>query len=187
MSPHRQRCAVAAAIVGVHAVVLWYLVQMRQLLHTAARATDQPVVYIRNFELPPPTSAPDRTSGHAPGAARALPRRAASEGLSSAPSPASPEIPPHEEWDRAAQDVARDLVSGMARSARRKCEESAAPNSVMPRCRKHPGRFEWHEEPQRAGFENGRTCASGAASWLWGSSDVPSGRHRKPTATCSVI
>jgi hypothetical protein len=155
MSPRQQRCAVGAAIVGVHAVVLWYLVQMRQLRHTAARATDQPLVYIRYFELPAPTSGPDRTSARPPGAPRALPRQAPSEGPSSAPSPASPEIPSHGEWDRAAQDAARNLVSGMARGAQRKCEESATPDSVVPLCRKHPRRFEWNEEPERAGFENG--------------------------------
>lgn len=155
MSPHQRRCVVAAAIVGVHAVVLWYVTQIRQL-HFAVRAADQPLIYIAGFEPPPPAS---ETPGsgkavahiyHAPPPAPPTPRSGPG-----APALLSPASPPRGVWDREAEDAARDMVDKLVKSGQPRCDDSAQTDSRLPKCRKHHGRFEWSPEPRRAGFENG--------------------------------
>lgn len=53
------------------------------------------------------------------------------------------------EASAAADDVIRDLMQGETRH----CDDSPQRNPWLPPCKRRPGRFEWSEEPKRAGFE----------------------------------
>ena len=152
MSLPQQRYVVAAAILGVHAVVIGLLI--RTALHFQRPEAPEPEpLYVRSFSLPsthPPDAPPSRRRPAPPASAQP-----AAGGDSTSPFSLTPQPPPPIEWDREAGAAADALVGDIARRDQRKCEDSARPGSWLPKCKKHPSSFQWSEEPRRAGFVNG--------------------------------
>jgi len=154
MSPRQQRCAVAAAILGVHTLVVGLLLQSRHALRSAP-AQDERLIYLTDLAPPPPPARPQ------PGALHSRPSAA----QPSSAAPASPEArasaitlpqePARIDWDLAAVVAADDLVDEILQHEGRKCDDSDKPGSGLPKCKKPRSHFEWSEEPKRAGFENG--------------------------------
>lgn len=152
MSPRQQRCAVAAAIIGAHALAV--LLGLRLLPVSATPEPEEALTYITAFIPQPRRAAPPRTAAAAESRAerpQLLPAPDRAAALS------SPERKDHVPigWDSEAGRAAHGVVDSLVRSEPRKCDDSPEPGSWLPKCHKSRPRFEWNAEPRQAGFESG--------------------------------
>jgi len=147
-----QRCALAGGIALAHLGALWLL------LAGGMRSVLQEVLPLEVSLWEPPsevTSRPTSSKGLIPGVPVAE-----SEG-DRAEQPAAPAIAPETQgrapmdWGSAASAAAEDIVQGLVKGETRHCDDSPDRPPWLPPCKRHHGRFEWSEEPKRAGFEGG--------------------------------
>lgn len=148
-----QRWALAGGIASAHLVAIWLLLANGMVAITLRKAVP---IEVSLWELASKVTS-RRASSKAP--IRGVPVQEAGGDRAGAPAayPTSPSTPGRtlidwgSEASAAADDIVRDLVKGETRH----CDDSPKRNPWLPPCKRHLGRFEWSEEPQRAGFENG--------------------------------
>lgn len=152
MSPRQQRCAVAAAIIGAHALAV--LLGLRLLRASGTPEPENVLTYIMEsvsvpwHAAPPQTAATAQSRTEKPQLPTAPDRPGAISG-----GPRADHAPI--DWDGDAARAAHGVVDSLVRGEPRKCDDSPKPGSWLPKCHKRPPRFEWNEEPQQAGFKNG--------------------------------
>lgn len=159
MSPGQQRCAVAAAVLGAHVLVVLLLLEVRYVFERpAASAPSELLVFLGG-----PASVPagaKATPAEASGPPERTPGSIAPDaGAVTAPSSVGePPVlleppPPPLEWYNSAHDVAQGIASSWGRSQTRLCDDSPKPGSWLPKCPKQGPNFE--AEAPRAGFIDG--------------------------------
>jgi hypothetical protein len=152
MSLRQQRYLVAAAILGLHALLVAVLVVTTLRLHRSREADEEPL-YVRYFQPPPRAPTPPPQSSVAPRPAPPRPDYSTPEGPEP-PESITPEPLPPVDWEHDARSAADAIVADMARREHRWCDDSGKPGSWLPKCKKHPPAFGWSDE-HRAGFTHG--------------------------------
>jgi hypothetical protein len=148
-----QRCALAGGIAFAHLLAIWLLLAIGKLSITLRKAV--PIEVSLSELASDVTSRPALSKApihgvpvQEAGGDRAGGRAASPTSLST---PGRTLIDWGSEASAAADDIVRDLVRGETRH----CADSPKRDPWLPPCKRHFGRFEWSEEPKRAGFENG--------------------------------
>jgi hypothetical protein len=152
MSLLLQRYAVAAATLGLHALLVGFLIATTLRLHRSRGADEEPL-YVRYFE---PAARTPSTSPESPTRPRAEPprlERSESAAHEAAGAITVEPLPPVD-WERDARSAADTIVADMARREHRWCNDSDKPGSWLPKCKRHPPAFGWSDN-HRAGFTNG--------------------------------
>jgi hypothetical protein len=148
-----QRCALAGGIAFAHLLAIWLLLAIGQVSNTLKNAV--PIEVSLSELAPDVTSRPAFSKApirgvpvQEAGGDRAGGRAASPTSLST---PGRTLIDWGSEASAAADDIVRDLVKGETRH----CADSPKRDPWLPPCKRRVGRFEWSEEPKRAGFEGG--------------------------------
>jgi hypothetical protein len=155
MSPDLQRCAVAAAVLGAHAVAVWFLIELRHAARPEVATVPMEVL----IEWPEPATPGPSPASHAPSGTpgRKVPGRqpaaAATPETAAPPDIGAPITLPGIDWDAEAAAVANEVASDWGARQTRRCDDSGKPGSWLPKCRKPSAPIQW--ELPRAGFIEG--------------------------------
>jgi hypothetical protein len=155
MSPDLQRCAVAAAVLGAHAVAVWFLIELRHVARP--QATTVPMEVLIDWPQPatpiPPSPRHDVAGTRGPHAASRQKAPATEPGPVIPPDTGGPITLPGIDWDAQAAAVAQDIAGDWGARETRRCDDSGKPGSWLPKCRQPTAPIEW--ELPRAGFIGG--------------------------------
>lgn len=145
-----QRGALAGGIAFAHLVGIWLLLGSGRFPLTVENV---PPIEVSLLEIP--SVAPLRPSSSKATQSGPIQETESERGRETE----APTVTPSAEgssaidWESEASAAADDAVRDLMKGETRHCDDSPKRNPLLPPCKRRPGRFEWSEEPKRAGFE----------------------------------
>ena len=155
---YRHRVALASAIVIVHALGLWLLAKNDPAGTRSRRDLESAEALMVLETVVPVASQTHGDRRPTPFVTREPPGIAIHFDQPGSLSPPGGSVLPENaatDWSLEAHIAADDVVDSLVKKDGRKCDDSPKRPPWIPPCKRHRGRFEWNEEPQRAGFKDG--------------------------------